>query len=111
MKQQIRNHLISAFCCKEDEAEELADLALQTVRDHLQKTKEALGAMDLDRIDLTLHNFKGSLLNMGLADMAQEIEDVEKAFVSFGVDEAKRRLAIFSAHCLTSLDGHGANEV
>ncbi len=62
---------------EDEQIDHLLTVASKTLPDNLCNAKSALKNKDYQLLGLTAHSMKGSLLNLGLNDLAEEAKKIE----------------------------------
>lgn len=74
----IRHHFKTAYLLSDKQTETMLPRFLVTLRSHTSRLTELAVEGDLEQLERASHAVKGALLNMGLADLAETAQTIEK---------------------------------
>ncbi len=77
IKHQVKKHLRTVYLLKDEQIDHMLTVASKTLAANLSKAKSALKNKDYQLLGLTAHSIKGSLLNLGLNDLAEKAKTIE----------------------------------
>jgi signal transduction histidine kinase/CheY-like chemotaxis protein/HPt (histidine-containing phosphotransfer) domain-containing protein len=77
MRQEVATHLRQYYGLSEDKSDTLIATTIATIHKDLAKGERALVEGDVKEVENAAHSLKGSLLNLGLDDLAGEAESIE----------------------------------
>ena len=74
----IKQHLNTAYLLSDEKAATMIPVFVNTLRSHLNRLAELAADGDMQQLSRASHAVKGALLNMGLADLAETADTIEK---------------------------------
>jgi CheY-like chemotaxis protein/HPt (histidine-containing phosphotransfer) domain-containing protein len=77
IRHQVRNHLRTVDLLENEQIDHLLTIAAETLSDNLSTAESALKDADYKELGRIAHSIKGSLLNLGLDDIAQTAKKIE----------------------------------
>lgn len=74
----MRQHLKTAYLLSDEKIATMIPVFISTLRTHVDRLAELAAGGDLQQLSRASHAVKGALLNMGLTDLAQTAQTLEK---------------------------------
>jgi hypothetical protein len=102
----IRNHFRTAFNLPDEAIERLTETSRTALADGLASLRGALETSDVEEGARWAHSVKGTLLNAGLARMAEDVGAIERALFHSDVWAAGQRLDTLENGVSAFLNGH-----
>ena len=104
--EQIRGHFRSAFNLSDEAIERLTETSRMALFEGLAALRASLDASDAFGAGRWAHSVKGTLLNAGLARMAEEVGGLEQALAHGEAGQARGRLDVLEDGLKAFLNGH-----
>lgn len=77
IKHQVKKHLRTVYLLKDEQIDHMLTVASKTLASNLSNANSALKNRDYQLLALIAHTIKGSLLNLGLNDVAKQAKKIE----------------------------------
>lgn len=77
IKLQVENHLRTMYMLEDAQIDQMLTTTTETMKKDVSAVETALKNRDFKGIGEAAHSIKGSLLNLGLNDLAKKIKTVE----------------------------------
>jgi len=77
IKHQVKNHLKMVYLLEDEQIDQIFITAAQTLTENLLTATSALENNDYGQLGEAAHSIKGSLLNLGLNDLAEKAKEIE----------------------------------
>lgn len=103
---RIRNHFRTAFNLPDEAIERLTETSRTALVEGFAALSISLEASDSKEAARWAHSMKGTLLNAGLARMAEEIGAIERGLLSGNAKEAGEKLEALQNGLRGFLNGH-----